>query len=90
MADKPSDADQLFGALQGRDLTVSGRTWRVEVYSVRDVGGERWIQLALDGATRHTIALRLVAGGGLRPAVRVLSSWLSDPSIENAAILHHP
>ena len=76
------EPDQLFELLDGRYLTVTGRTWRIEVYSIRDRAGLRWVQLALDGAPQHILALRLATGDGLEPAVRALAAWLISPSNE--------
>ena len=72
--------DDLFDMLHGRNLVVAGRTWRIEVYSIRDRAGLRWVQLALDGVPRHILALRLATGDGLRPAIRALSAWILSPS----------
>ena len=77
--DRAVNPDELFDRLQDRDLTVDGRTWRIEVYSIRDRGRVRWIQLALDGIPRHILALKLATGDGHRPAVLALSSWLAKP-----------
>lgn len=72
--------EDLFAALDGRQVTLSRTKWRVEVYSVVDKFGRRWIQLALNGQTKIMLTLRLAAGAGARHVVFVLSSWLSNPS----------
>jgi hypothetical protein len=76
------EPDQLFSLLNGRDLIVAGRKWRIEIYSICDWAGLRWIQLAVDGMPRRMLALRLATGDGARDAVRALSSWLARPSDE--------
>ena len=48
---------RIFQALDGRQLTASKRTWRLEVYAVVDDGETRWIQLALQGLERHEVML---------------------------------
>lgn len=71
---------RLFAALDGRELLVSGRRWRIEVFSVRDLAGLRWIQLALKGKSRQTFALKLDAGAGVRRVVEAVTTQLSSPA----------
>jgi hypothetical protein len=71
---------RVFVALDGREVLVSGRRWRIEVFSVRDVAGRRWIQLALRGKFEQTFTLKLPAGAGARPAVHAVTSRLTNPS----------
>ena len=81
-------ADRLFESLQGRDVAAGGRTWRVEIYSISDVGPVRWIQLALNGLPRHMLVLKLAAGSGVRPVLRAVSSWLANPSAPSASVIN--
>ena len=74
-----SKAERLFAELDGRDLLVSGEAWHLEVYSVCEQAGRRWIQLAIDGPQHHMLTLALATGSGVGHAVRALSSWLADP-----------
>jgi hypothetical protein len=67
---------RVFVALDGRELIVGGRRWRIEVFSVRDLSGLRWIQLALKGTSALTFALKLDAGAGARRAVMAVTSKL--------------
>jgi hypothetical protein len=71
---------RLFAALDGRELLVSGRRWRIEVFSVRDLAGLRWIQLALKGKSRLTLALKLDPGAGVRRVVEAVTTQLTAPS----------
>jgi hypothetical protein len=70
----------LFEALDGRNVTVSGHSWKIEPYSVRDDGGERWVQLALKGRPDCVLTLKLAAGAGLQYALMALASWLASPA----------
>jgi hypothetical protein len=72
---------RVFIALDGRELIVGGRRWRIEVFSVRDVAGLRWIQLALRGTSALTFALKLDAGAGARRAVTAVTSKLASPAV---------
>jgi hypothetical protein len=72
---------RVFIALDGRELIVGGRRWRIEVFSVRDVAGLRWVQLALKGTSRLTFALKLDAGAGARRAVMAVTSKLTSPTL---------
>lgn len=71
---------RLFAALDGRELLVSGRRWKIEVFSVRDLSGLRWVQLALKGKSRLTFALSLDPGAGVRRVVEAVTSQLSSPA----------
>jgi hypothetical protein len=72
---------RVFVALDGRELIVGGRRWRIEVFSVRDLAGLRWIQLALRGTYALTFALKLDAGAGARRAVMAVTSKLMSPAV---------
>jgi hypothetical protein len=78
--------DDLFDALNGSDLTVSGRKWRIEVYSIRDRAGLRWVQLALNGDPCHMLAVNVRTGDGPAPVLDALSSWLVNPGSTNAIL----
>ena len=80
--------DHLFSVLDGRELTVNGRTWQVKVYGIRDEAGRRWIQLGLEGASTHLVTLRLSPGDGERHAVLKLASWMANPSDFSDEILN--
>jgi hypothetical protein len=71
---------RLFAALDGRELLVAGLRWRIEVFSVRDLAGLRWVQLALKGKSRQTFALKLDAGAGVQRAVEAVVSRITSPA----------
>jgi hypothetical protein len=71
---------RLFAALDGRELLVAGLRWRIEVFSVRDLADLRWVQLALMGTSRQTLALKLDAGAGVRRAVEAVVSQITSPA----------
>jgi hypothetical protein len=61
-------------------VTVDSRRWTLEVYSIVDRFGVRWIQLALNGPRRHALTMRLKAGTGVPHVMRALAAWLTgDP-----------
>lgn len=72
---------ELFMALDGRGLTTAGERFRLEVFSVRDEAGIRWVQLALNGSeTRRLLTLRLKTGDNAQHAIFTLAAWLADPA----------
>jgi len=77
--------EPLFLALDGRDLTVSGRNWRIEVFSVCDHDARRWVQLALRGKQEYVLTLALAAGDGLSQAVTALADRLTEPEMSSVA-----
>ena len=81
------DPEELFTGLDGRQVTVAGRSWRLQVYGACDGGGPRWVQLGLTGAAQvsdtprpHMLTLRLGPGEDVTHAVQALASWLANPS----------
>ncbi|HUL72419.1 MAG TPA: hypothetical protein VLT86_04920 [Vicinamibacterales bacterium] len=71
--------ERLRAGLDGRAVTVSGRNWRIEVYSVSDWSGRRWVQLALEGDPHYMLTLNLSAGAGVQRALAALASCLANP-----------
>lgn len=72
--------DDLFEALDGRTLAVGRRTWQLEIFGVRDLGGQRWIQAGLIGRHERTMVTmrRAPSSATAQHVVLVLSSWLAD------------
>lgn len=82
--------DGLFAGLDGREVTVRGRRWRIEVFSTWEQTDRRWVQLALRGQSGqpdYMLTLRLAASDGVRHAVLTLASWLANPA-KNREILN--
>jgi hypothetical protein len=63
------DPDELFAELDHMEIAAGEGRWRVEVFSISDQEGQRWIQLAVRGRTEQMITLRLHPGAGLAEAV---------------------
>jgi hypothetical protein len=68
------DTDQLFYALDGRDLEMLGGLGHTEVYAVFDGGGNRWVQVLLAGRSCCMVTLKLALGDGVAEAVSALQS----------------
>ncbi len=73
-------AARLFEALDGRALFVDHKNWQINVFSVHDEDGCRWVQLALEGPDNHPLTLRMSQYESVKAVVYTLISWLSDPS----------
>jgi hypothetical protein len=73
-------AECLFAALDGRDVTVKGEAWHVQVYGICEEAGRRWIQLAVDGPHHHMLTLVLATRHDVGQALRSVSDWLEEPS----------
>ena len=76
------DANRVFELLDGPSVVVSGRSWRVEVFSVFDDAEHRWIQLALDGPDHYMVTLRLEPGASSDSARLAIESWLENSDSE--------
>lgn len=80
-APDPVTPQELFVALDGRGIAAAGDRYRIEVFSVRDEAGNRWVQLTLAGdRARHMLTLRLRTGDNTQHAIFALSAWLADPA----------
>lgn len=87
---QPVSAEQLFAALDGREVTIKEQSWLIEAYGVWDAQGQRWVQLSLKGirgGANYILTLKLAAGAGEQHAVMAVSSWLANPS-EKSDILN--
>jgi hypothetical protein len=73
-------ADELFIALDGRSVTVAGRTWRLAIYSIYDQQASRWIQLQLNGRPKHIMTLRVATDASVEAVVETLSESLDGTS----------
>jgi hypothetical protein len=72
-------AEDLFSAVDGHDLAVFDRHWTVEVFSVAEINGARFIQLALRGLSDHMLTLRVVPPADAHDVVSRLLAWLKHP-----------
>jgi hypothetical protein len=72
--------EMLFSALDGRELIVLGRRWKVEVFSVCELGGCRYVQLSLQGQEQYMLTLRVGSGTDVRQLIPRLLTWLAHPS----------
>ena len=78
--------ESLFWALDGRDLVVLGRRWRVGVFSVVELAGRRYVQLSLEGPTRYMLTLRLVPDVTARRIIPIVLTWLAHPTASGEVI----
>jgi hypothetical protein len=72
--------EQLFEALDGRTISVFHRTWRINIYSICEEAGWRWLQIGLDGQPDYTVTVRTSPHDTLAETLHALSSWLARPS----------
>jgi len=79
--------ERLHEDLDGRTVTVLGQVWRLQVYSVLDYAGRRWVQLALEGEPHYMLTLNLAVGAGAQRTLMALASCLANPS-ESVGILN--
>jgi hypothetical protein len=80
------DAETLFSLLDGRELIVLGRRFRIDVFSVCEMGGCRYVQLSLHGAEHYMLTLRLGGMADIERIVPRLLAWLARPSISGEVL----
>ena len=71
--------DEVFSALDGCQLNVNGAPWLVEVYSVTDALGVRWVQLGLRASQLYLATIKMGCTNSLQGVTSALIAWLSDP-----------
>jgi hypothetical protein len=69
----------IFSLLDGRQLIVLGRRWQVEVFSVCELHGARYVQLSLSGPEPHLLTLRVASGTDIALLIPRLLTWLMHP-----------
>jgi hypothetical protein len=71
--------DALRLSLDGLELSVMGRAWQVEVFSVAEISSRQYVQVALHGPVDHLVTLRLKPAS--RPALIIpaLIAWIGHP-----------
>ena len=79
------DADELFATLDGRSITMPNGAWLIEIHSIFDEAGFRWIQLTLKGNPPYSMTFQINSGDDADEAVRALSMWLS--TLESAPVM---
>lgn len=71
-----SDRDELFATVDGRTVSVKGRTWRIEIAGIHADEHSYWVQLsAVDGRDRHDATLR-VDRSGARDLLKQTRRWI--------------
>ena len=74
------DCETLFSTLDGRDLAVMGMQWRIEVFSVCELAGHRYMQLALLGESQFMLTLRVAPRAELQDLIPALLTWVTHPT----------
>jgi hypothetical protein len=77
---EPLTPQGLLERIDGIPVTTSGQTWQVEVYSVSDEAGWRWVQLGLRGNPSYSLIVRTIPTEGIEHVLEALTKWLAKPS----------
>ena len=72
--------ERVYWALDGRDFVVLGKRWHVEVFSVVELAGRRYVQLSLDGPEQYMLTLRLLPETPVNRLISTILSWLAHPT----------
>jgi hypothetical protein len=75
--------ERLFEALDGRTVSLFHRRWEVQVFSITEHHGWRWLQLTLAGDPEHMLTLRTSVWAGVDETLREISRWLARPARAN-------
>jgi len=77
---EPLTPQGLLERLDGIPVTSLRQTWQIEVYSVSDEDGWRWVQLGLRGNPSYSLIVRTVPTEGVQHVLEALTKWLAKPS----------
>jgi len=70
------DADDVFAALDGLETVVDGRSCQLEVYSVFDRAGVRWVQLGVSGELTRVVTLQVRASDSAAAVRGEVETWI--------------
>ncbi len=71
---------EIFDALDGHSLELSDQRWRIEIYSLLEQDGWRWVHLALRGETDHVLIVKVLPFENENHVVGALLTWLDNPT----------
>ncbi len=83
----PISSEQLLQQLNGQTIVVGPTTWRIDVYSIVENDGYRWVQVGLDGGCRRTVLLKLEYLADDKDAIAALEDWLDDSTALHGGVL---
>jgi hypothetical protein len=78
------DPDQLFDLLDGHVLPGSRRASRLNIYSICDGHGARWIQLSLRGQPDRSLTLQVSQHEGVEEILRKLTKQIDGTPADEA------
>ncbi len=81
-------ANDLFEALDGRNVSLRSRSWRIEISGVFEQEGLRWLQMTLRGIPPYSVAVRIAPLDTAAEVVEALRTWLAFPSKSSSRVLH--
>ena len=84
-AEPAKQPEELFEDVEGSELTAAGATWRIQVFSIIDDEGGRWIQLGLTGPCQDLATLQLPPGGNATHVALALNDWFEDRRLVDLA-----
>lgn len=75
--------EALFDDLHGQATVVGNRAWSIDVFSVSDLAGDRWVQLAVHGDEDRMLTLRLAPWDGPDEVLAAVKMRLVERSDEH-------
>ena len=78
-------SDELFKALDGLKVNVSGRKIAVTVYAIHEGAGHRWIQLGIENQPMHMLTLHIGSADGFQRVATSVGAWVAD-SLRNGSL----
>ena len=85
---EPRSANDLFDALDGRHVSLGSRIWRIEISGIFEQESSSWVQLTLQGAPPHSVAVKLAPLDTAAEVVSALVAWLKEPSTSGGRVIH--
>ena len=70
--------NQLFQALDGLKVNVSGRSVQISVYGIHEEAGQRWIQLGLEKHPMHMLTVHVNGADGFQRVATSVGAWVAD------------
>jgi len=80
-------SEDIFRVLDGATVQGHAGSWHLSVWSVHEVGAERWLQLsATTTSSREDFVVHMAPGTQTRDALACIEAWLGYPASQNRVI----
>ena len=82
----PSE-DDLYKALDGQDVSVDDRRWRIHIFSIQRIDMRLWVQLEVHGDEPARLILNMAPDVDAACAMSAIHTWLTNVDRQDVPII---